>query len=340
MNPPLGRGARWAAAGLALAVLLAIALWRGGLLDLPAAPARVTAESAGLEGLSSLRQRAARLERAAQREVDPDPALSMAGRGLAAFRGGDLRSGFDAMRSSLRLAPHDLVIGNAFRMTVFHLRRAALADPLRRETLAERLPTELADEPIATLEELVRQHPSRETRLQLALAWVDQLMLFPALEIKAPASVQSVNLLDSLLAEDPTYVPALYARGLNFLHRPARLVWPEARKAPRDAASRDLGLCVAIGRRIGGAPPQLIATLALALGDAHAKEGHPERARSWWQIAQNQSRDPALLEAIRRRFGWRDEEMLDRLEAELEHRMLDLEHPLTDLSMMWGGVAA
>src|SRR5439155_2405241 len=111
--------------------------------------------------------------------------------------------------------------------------------------------------------------------------WVDELLLFPALEIQAPASVESVNLLTSTLAHDPAYVPALYGRGLNYLHRPARLVWPEARKAAPDAASRDIGRCVAIGRSIGGASPRLVASLALSLGDAYAKEGKPERARSW-----------------------------------------------------------
>ena len=116
---------------------------------------------------------------------------------------------------------------------------------------------------------------------------------------------------------------------------PARLVWPEARKAAPDAASRDLGLCVAIGRRVGGGSPRLRATLALTLGDAYAKEGKPDRARSWWQIAQNTGRDPALLDAVRRRFAWQDGELLDRIEAELEGRMLDLEHPLTDLSLVW-----
>ena len=133
----------------------------------------------------------------------------------------------------------------------------------------------------------------------------------------------------SLLQEDPVYVPALFGRGLNYLHRPVRLVWPEARKAAPDAASHD------IGRRIGGASPMLVATLALNLGDAYAKEGRPERARSWWQVAQNASRDSLLRAGVRRRFTWSDSNMLDELEAELEHERLDLDHPLSDLSVMW-----
>ena len=193
----------------------------------------------------------------------------------------------------------------------------------------------LVAQPIAFLQQLAAQQPSREATLQLALAWVDEMLLYPALEIKAPASVESVHLLSAILVHDPTYVPALYGRGLNYLHRPARLVWPEAQKTVPDAASHDLGLCVALGRKIGGGSPRLVSTLALALGDAYAKEGHHDRARSWWQIAQNASSDADVRAAIERRWGWTDGEVLDRLESELEGRMLDLEHPMTDLALMW-----
>ena len=132
---------------------------------------------------------------------------------------------------------------------------------------------------------------------------------------------------------------ALYSRGLAYLNSPARLVaidaWKKALKPVPDAASRDLALCVAIGQRIGGGSPQLVGTLALNLGDAYAKEGQPQRARSWWQIAQNASHDPALLEAVQRRFTWRDEEVVDQVEADLDARLLDLDHPASDLSTMW-----
>jgi hypothetical protein len=262
-------------------------------------------------------------------------ALDKAAAGLRAVRSGRVEEGLATMRQALVLAPRDLVLGNAYRMTVLHLRRLALADAAARSTLAEQLPPFLEHEPIAFLEELRRTRPSLETRLQLALAWVDELVLFPALEIKAPASVASVDLLSEILCYDPWYVPALYGRGLNYLHRPARLVWPEARKAAPDAASRDLALCTAIGRKVGGGSPRLVARLALTLGDAYAKEGTRERARSWWQIAGNASHEPTLTAAVRRRLSWQDDEMLDRLEAELEGQMLDLDHPLTDLSLMW-----
>jgi hypothetical protein len=320
---------------LAAAAMVAIAIWRGGLLGLPEVPPSTDAAATGLENLKGMADRAARLERAAQGQPEADSSIALAGAGLALIRRGAIEPGLDRLREGLERAPRDLVIGNAYRMAVFQLRRVAMTDSLRLASLAADLPPLLDREPRATLEAIQREHPSREATLQLALAWVDDLLLFPALEIQAPASVESVTLLSSLLAQDPVYVPALYCRGLNYLHRPARLVWPEARKAAPDAASHDIGMCVAIGRHIGGASPRLVATLALSLGDAFAKEGKPERARSWWQIAQNACHDAWVQSAVRRRFAWRDAEMIERVEAELESRRLDIDQPLTDLSVIW-----
>ena len=321
------------AALVLVAAIAAAAILRGGLLGLPAPPPGTTAASAGLANLPALTARARQLEPGAL-APGADPALALAADGLALVARGDAAPGLARLREALEKAPDDLVIGNAYRMQVFRLRRAALADA-SGNTLVPRMPAWLEGQPIAFLQRLVNEHPSRETRLQLALAWADEILLFGALEIKAPASVESVKLLSRILAADPAYVPALFGRGLNYLHRPARLVWPEIEKAPPDAASRDFGRCVAIGRRVGGAPPRLVGTLALALGDSYAKEGRPERARSWWQIARNACRDRDLDQAIQRRFAWQDQEMPDRLEAELATRMLDLDHPLTDLAVMW-----
>lgn len=330
-----GRSGLWwtLLAVVAVAAIAVVAVRRGGLLDLPKVPEGVTAESAGIAHLDQLKQRAADLD--AARAGDSDAALVAASTGLRAVRDGDIGPGLDSLRHALRLAPDDLVLGNAYRMTVLRLRRAALNDATARATFAGRLPPAIDREPIAFFEVLRREHPSREVTLQLALAWVDELMLFPALEIKAPASVESVTLLSGILEQQPSYVPALFGRGLNYLHRPSRLVWPESKKMAPDAASRDLAMCVAIGRKIGGGSPRLAGTLALTLGDAYAREGRYENARSWWQIAHNTAGDPELGTAARRRFTWDDREVQDRLEQELETRMSDLDHPLSDLAIIW-----
>jgi hypothetical protein len=297
------------------AVVVVLALYRAGLLDLPPVPPGTTLESSGLAGLDSLAQEAATLSRRLQSDDE---------RSLA------------ELRAALLAAPADLVIGNAYRMMVLRLVSQHLAAAAATGELVPNLPSYLEGEPTATLDRLRREHPSREATLQLALARVDEMLLYPALEIKAPASVESVELLTQIVeGSDPSYVPALYARGLNYLHRPARLVWPEERKAAPDAASRDLGTAVAIGRHLEVGSPRLRATLGLALGDAYAKEGRGAVARSWWQIARAASADTAIRAAADRRFGWEDRELLDRLETELEARMLDLDPPMTDLSIMW-----
>jgi tetratricopeptide (TPR) repeat protein len=321
-----------------------LAYLRSGLLDLPRVPSGASAEASGLAGLGELTSRARALGEleaagatdAAKAEGSAnDVPLARARAGLDEIKHGQLDSGLASLQQALRDRPDDLVLGNAYRMAVFRLQRAVLNDASNRQTLVPRMPPALEGQPISFLGTLAQEHPSRETKLQLALAWVDEMLLYPALEIKAPASVESVKLLSQILEKDPYYVPALFGRGLNYLHRPARLVWPESKKSAPDAASRDLGLCVAIGRQIGGGSPQLVGTLALTLGDAYAKEGRGERARSWWQIAENASHDAELHAAVRRRFGWRDEELLDRLEEELQTRMLDLDHPMTDLALIW-----
>lgn len=321
------------AAACVVALLAGVAFLRGGLLGLPSVPRGVTGQDAGLADIAAMRARAAQLDGGAP--AAGDEALRLAQRGQALVRQGSVEAGLDTLRAAVLAAPHDLVIGNAYRMEIFALKRAALADTSTRTTLAETLPPAIAHEPFALFERMRREQPSREATLQLALAWVDELLLFHALEIAAPASVSSVDLFSEILATHPDYVPALYGRGLNYLHRPARLVWPESHKAAPDAASHDIGLAVAIGRKIGGASPRLVGTLALALGDSYAKEGRLERARSWWQIAQNADRDPGVRSAVRQRLAWRNAEVRDRLEDELERRMLDIDHPLTDLALMW-----
>src|SRR5207244_4922290 len=127
--------------------------------------------------------------------------------------------------------PHNLVLANAYRMVVFGLRRDFLVAARREQLSAPKFPLELDRQPIVFFEELDRRNASRETKLNLAMAWVDEMLLFPALEIKAPASVQAVDLLTQVIDHgNPGYVPALFARGLNHLHRPARLIWPESAK--------------------------------------------------------------------------------------------------------------
>lgn len=335
-----GRRSRaWVLLIPAVVVLGAVAWLRGGMLDLPTAPRGVTAEEAGLAGLDELGRLDAYL-RGGEGQVAgfSPPACAVRMReGLVAVAEGRLEEGLTAMQEALRAEPRSLVLANAYRMSIFQLKRRYLDEARAAQQLAPEFPAAYADEPIALLSALVEASPARETKLSLAMAWVDHMLLFPALEIKAPSSVQAVDLLTAVLdGGDGAYVPALYARGMNHLHRPARLVWPESFKTPIDAAAQDIGLCVAIGRAVKVGSNRLQGELAMALGDAYVKAGRYGVARSWWQIAQNLSGDGDLQEAIRRRYAWEDEELLDRLEEELDRGRRELDRPMTDLALMWG----
>lgn len=333
----------WALAGGLVAVTAAAAWLRTGALDLPSPPDTSLAQS-GLAGLDDLARLDAFLRggdntdltgAAARLDASTLEAAHLIRRGFADVEQGDVVAGLERAREGVRRDPGNLVFGNAYRMLVFRLRREFLLDAGAHAVLAPTFPPHLEHQPIAFFEQLAAEQPVYPVRLQLALAWVDEMLLFPALEIKAPSSVQSVGILSQLLQAEPGYVPALYARGMNHLHRPARLVWPESEHTPPDAAARDLALCVAIGRKFGAGSRRLQANLALALGDAHVKAGRYGVARSWWQIAQNLSHDAGLQAAVRRRYGWRDDEMIDRLEADLDRARSQLELPMTDLALMW-----
>lgn len=324
---------------IAVAIVgIAVVAWlRVGLLDLPSVPSTVTLTASGLENLPAMKSQDDYVRGpAAATSIAPAPAAKLVHDGIATVALGDAPKGLEQMRQGLRQDPDNLVLANAYRMECFRLRREFLRSAAGQSQVVPTFPPHLDREPIAFFESLAREHPSRETKLHLALAWVDLMLLFPALEIKAPASVEAVNVLGTVLdGPDPNYVPALFARGMNHLHRPARLVWPEADKYPPDAAARDLARCIAIGRKFDAGSKLLQARLAIALGDACIKAGRLGNARSWWQVAQNLSGEAGVQQAVRRRYAWRDEEALDRLEEELDRARSQLDHPMTDLAMMW-----
>jgi tetratricopeptide (TPR) repeat protein len=325
--------------GLILAGAVAAYAWtRVGLFDLPTVPGDVTLSAAGLNGLPAMKQLDDALHAPEPGYSPQAPVLSPAAAsvraGLSLIQSGRAEEGLGKMREGIESEPANLVLANAYRMVAFQLRRDLLLKLRATPTIT--FPAWIEKEPLEFFEILDKRHPSRETKLNLALAWVDLMLLFPALEIKAPSSVESVKILTQLIdGSDAYYIPALYGRGLNHLHRPARLVWPEADKTPPDAAARDIARAIAVGRKFGVGSPRLQATLAISLGDAYVKVGKNSNARSWWQIAQNLCPDASIQAAVRRRYAWKDEEILDRLEEELDRARGALDAPMTDLRIMW-----
>jgi len=326
----------WLIGLVVLAGLAVVAGLRSGLFDLPSVPAHVTLAASGLDHLAEWGRLEEALRSDSTSEVNLSPGARLVRMGLADLKVGHAREGLESLRQGVRLEPDNLVLANAYRLSAFRLRRDFLRQSNQGGNPTPTFPDYLAKEPIAFFETIVKQHPTRETMLSLALAWVDEMLLFPALEIKAPSSVESLRVLNAIVdGADAYYVPALFARGLNHLHRPSRLVWPETDKTAPDAAVQDIGRAVAVGRKMGVGSKRLQATLAIALGDAYVKIGKSGNARSWWQVAQNLSSDPATQAAVRRRYAWRDEEILDRLEEELDRARAALNDPMTDLRIMW-----
>ena len=328
-------------------LLLTGSLALGGcsrLAGLPEVPADLTAEETGVAGLDHCAAVASQLVR----PLDPDEA--------AAFEAAPPDDPFEKARWALHLwsaerdgagalqwfgeavvaEPTDLVLGNRYRMLVYEMKRSFFDEARREGRRNPELPEHLSEVPFALLEAVADSDPGREIELQIALAYVDRMILYPALEIKAPASIDSVRRLSAILdGGDPHYIPALFARGLNYLHRPRNLVWPEKPAPAPDAASRDLGLAAAAGAKVGGAPPRLRAIVLITLGDAYAREGHPGVARSWWAAARELVDSPDLLESIALRMSWPDGQVADRLEAHLATQMADRLHPASDLSFLW-----
>ncbi|MBI1805530.1 MAG: hypothetical protein HYR76_00600 [Ignavibacteria bacterium] len=320
---------------LVVGSLIALAYYRAGLLNLPSVSDQLTASDAGLDKLGDLRALDHDLA-LTEASTEARPLATPVRSALTAIRDGNEETGIHQLQDAVKKDPTNLVVGNALRMETMKLKRKWLAQSANQSEIALNFPEYLRDEPVRFLRELVRRQPSREAKLQLSLALVDHMLLFPALEIKAPSSVEAVEVLTDILNhESPSYVPALYARGLNYLYRPFNLVWPERIAAPVDAASNDLSLCVAIGQKIGAGSDRLKAELSLALGDAYAKEGKLSLARSWWQIANNIAHDEKFRTRVFARLQWGDEDVAASLEETLQHQMEDLDHPLSDLRFMW-----
>lgn len=322
-------------AGLALALLALVAYRRSGLLGLPSVPSDLTAAEAGVDALATLRDTEAVL-RGARPAANPTQALAAVA--VAEIRAGRAEAGLAQLEQAVRQAPGDLALGNALRMQVFHQRRAFQLENDGAQGVMRSAPAWLEQRSIAAFRRLAREQPRRETRLQLAAALLDEMLLAPSLEVRAGVTFEALELLSNVLeapGRGAYYLPARYARGLVYLYRPANLLWSDKIDAALQRARDDLPLCVAIARRVGLGAGPVGGRLALALGDTYAKEGRPSRARSWWQIADALTGAGALRARVLTRMAWDDHRMIDGLERELEAELRQVDQPLSDMSLLW-----
>ncbi len=322
------------------AVMLAAACSK--VIGLPEVPPSVTRIDAGLESLATFSDESRAIarplssaERSRFASAPPSDPVDRIRYAADLIASGNDAAGVVLGSGVILDRPSDLVVGNAFRMQVYRAKRAFLSSARARGDRSATLPGFLSDEPLSTLRKAAAVTPSREISVQIALAHVDRMFLDPALEIRAPASIDSVHELTRVLDHEPYYVPALVGRGLNHLNRPRKLVWPEHPAPPEDAASKDLALAAAVGAKVGGASDRVKGFLLLLLGDAYAHEGRAGLARSWWMLAGEATEDRTVHEELAERATWPEKEMPDRLEARLAARMDDVEAPVSDLSFLW-----
>jgi tetratricopeptide (TPR) repeat protein len=257
---------------------------------------------------------------------------------MARIRAGQAEAGLEQLEQAVRLAPENLALGNALRMQVFERRRTFQLENDGAQGLLRAPPAWLDRRSIAVFRRLAQEQPRRETRLQLAAALLDEMLLAPSLEVRAGVTFEALELLRGVLEESARgayYLPARYARGLVYLYRPANLLWSDKIDAALRRARDDLAVCVATARQVGLESGNVGGRLALALGDTYAKEGLPERARSWWQIAHAVSPQEAVRARVRTRMTWADPQIIDRLERELDAELRQAERPLSDMSLLW-----
>src|ERR1022692_308766 len=149
----------WSVALVLLLALAAFAWFRTGMLDLPAVPANLTLDAAGLSGLQQMKELNELIWSSPQSKQPPalTAAAALVQRGIAAYRGGKTKDALELMQQGVRLEPNNLVLANAYRMVVFALRRDFLASARREMILAPKFPPELDRQPIVFFEELDRR---------------------------------------------------------------------------------------------------------------------------------------------------------------------------------------
>lgn len=322
-------------AGVALAVLATVAYRRSGLLGLPVVPTGLTAAEAGVAQLQALRDADAALNGA---RPPATQVLALAAAGMADMRAGRAEAGLEQLERAVARAPDNLALGNALRMQVFRQRRAFQLESDGSQGLLRTPPAWLHERSILVFRRLVLEQPRRETRLQLAAALLDEMLLAPSLEVRAGVTFEALELLGGVLdgpGGSAYYLPARYARGLVYLYRPANLLWSEKIDAGLRRARDDLAVCVSIARRVGLASGSMGGRLALALGDTYAKENLPSRARSWWQIADALGGSRRVHTQVLARMAWDDHQVIDRLERELDAELRQVDQPLSDMSLLW-----
>ncbi len=212
--------------------------------------------------------RYARREPAASRRTAPAPAPVVQAK---APPPADLESRLTSLEQKLRGRPPGWALASSYR---------ALAAANGRQ-----------DRAIAFFEEMVARYPdSSSLKIELGSAYVDRIPAcggVAAVICKGKLARRALDQFIALVAADPDSWVGYYCLGVNHLH------WPRALRHSDDAAAA-LESAVALQERqlarAGGRrqPPAYFLATHVALGDAYAKNGEPDKARVAWRRGQAQ----------------------------------------------------
>ena len=133
--------------GLVLVLAVGAFAWsRVGLFDLPSVPGDITLSAAGLDGLPAMKQLDDAFHAAgvlyapgapeAAATIKLSPAADSVRMGLMLIQANHPEEGLEQIRKGVRSDPTNLVLSNAYRMAVFHLRRDLLIKQQTNPTIA------------------------------------------------------------------------------------------------------------------------------------------------------------------------------------------------------------
>jgi tetratricopeptide (TPR) repeat protein len=311
---PKRRRVIWIGASLLVIVLLSGSYWlffpRVQPLILPVLPAHLNMSDLGLTNWKGYQQPLAqdplndpRLPTVAQKSSEIAPLEHAAGLALLKQQPD---KGLAYLQAALESDPDNLRYANDYRL--------ALRDLKRYEEEEKFFTAQLA------------QHNSTTVRVNLALAYVDQMRSCPTppdgLVCQAQYSSKSISQLDIILAEHPYDIIARYARGLNHLY------WPTL-MGHLPKAQQDLSYAVALTATLQAIDTGFSDDAYAALGDVFAKDSQIDAARNVWLNGLQVTPDSALLKS---RLNIAREKLTEAENGPLRGLGVYVE---TDLSLFW-----
>jgi tetratricopeptide (TPR) repeat protein len=137
------------------------------------------------------------------------------------------------------------------------------------------------DRAIKFFSELVAAQTNNvRARIELSCAYVDKIPTcggMAAIVSKGTLARKALDQMDAVIKMQPDSWTAYYTRGMNNLY------WPRALRHSKDAIA-DLSRCVELQEQRGaGKPKPYYLRIYVALGDAYAKDGKPDKARHAWR---------------------------------------------------------